>query len=183
MDPLLKVLLLDDAIGLGRLLGESPQLAARELDFSAAFTSCNGITPLHVCAEFNCLKCAKVLLEAGVDVNSRARLDANGIGGQTPIFHAVNSILNYCRPVMELLVNAGADLEFKLRGLLWGSGQSWETLVLDVTPMSYAQCGLYAQFHRSEQDTYSNLSYLYRRRYSTELPILNVPNQYLQPRK
>ena len=46
--------------------------------------------------------------------------------------------------------------------------------VLDVTPISYAQCGLYAQFHRRERDVYDNLAYLYRRRHGRELPVQNV---------
>jgi hypothetical protein len=54
-----------------------------------------------------------------------------------------------------------------------------ETAVFDVTPISYAQCGLYAQFHRREQDVYRNLAYLYKRRYGSELLVRNVPNKYL----
>jgi hypothetical protein len=42
-------------------------------------------------------------------------MDGDGFGGQTPIFHAVNSILNYCRPALELLVDAGANLDVRLK--------------------------------------------------------------------
>ena len=52
--------------------------------------------------------------------------------------------------------------------------------MFDVTPISYAQCGLYAQFHRREQDIYSTIEQLYRRRYGTAPPIRNVPNRYLR---
>jgi hypothetical protein len=52
-------------------------------------------------------------------------------------------------------------------------------VVYDVTPISYAQCGLYRQFHRREEDVYSNIQYLYRKCYQKEPPIRNVPNQYL----
>jgi len=151
------------------------------LDFRSAFTSCCSITPLHICAEFNCVRSAEALLEAGAELDAPAGIDSDGFGGQTPVFHAVNSIVNYCRPVMEILVDSGADLDLRLKGIVWGAGQPWETLVLDITPISYAQCGLYAQFHRSEQDTYSNIGYLYRRRYAAELRLRNVPNKYLQP--
>ena len=51
----------------------------------------------------------------------------------------------------------------------------------DVTPISFAQCGLYAQFHRREQDVYDNLAYLYQARYGTELKTRNVPNRYVAP--
>lgn len=56
---------------------------------------------------------------------------------------------------------------------------SWETILYDVTPVSYTQCGLYRQFHRREEDVYSNLQYLYRRIYGTEMTFTNVPNKYL----
>jgi hypothetical protein len=138
---------------------------------------------LHLCSEFNSVTCAQVLLKAVANVNAVADIDADGFGGQTPIFHAVNSIFNYCRPMLELLVSAGADLDVRLKGLLWGPGADWETLLLDVTPISYAQCGLYAQFHRREQDVYSNLSYLYQKRSGSALPVRNVPNKYLAPKR
>ena len=155
----------------------------RRLRVPCAFTSCEGVTALHICAEFNCVRCARVLLNAGVDVNAPADIDGDGHGGQTPMFHAVNSIFNYCRPMLEVLVEAGADLDVRLKGLVWGRGTDWETTILDVTPISYAQCGLYAQFHRREQDVYSNLAHLYRRRHGTELRVRNVPNKYLAPKR
>jgi hypothetical protein len=80
---------------------------------------------------------------------------------------------------MELLVEAGADLDVRLKGLVWGAGFEWETVVFDITPISYAQCGLYAQFHRRDEDVYSNIAYLYKSRYGSELPVRNVPNKYL----
>jgi hypothetical protein len=91
----------------------------------------------------------------------------------------VNSIFNYCRPVMELLVEAGADLDSRVVALLWGESMTWETVVYDVTPISYAQCGLYRQFHRQEEHVYSNIEYLFNKRYGTSAPIRNVPNRYL----
>ena len=182
-DPVFEALLLDDETALGQLLLIDGQAAVnRRLHVPCAFTSLDGVTPLHVCAEFNSVRCARVLLDAGADVNAPAELDADGFGGQTPIFHSVNNISNYCRPMLELLVEAGADLEVRLKGLSWGSEADWETLILDVTPISYAQCGLYAQFHRREQDVYANLGYLYKRRHGTDLPTRNVPNRYLVPR-
>jgi hypothetical protein len=80
---------------------------------------------------------------------------------------------------MELLGEAGADLEIRVKALLWGESMSWETIIYDVSPISYAQCGLYKQFHRAEEHTYSNLRYLYRKLHGSDAPIRNVPNQYL----
>jgi len=83
--------------------------------------------------------------------------------------------------MMELLVDAGAGLDIRVAGLVWGDTMPWETLVFDVTPISYAQCGLYRQFHRREADIYSNIAYLYKKRYGTEPEVRNVPNKYLFP--
>jgi len=178
-DPLLESILLDDDAALCKLLGQSNAFLRRKLSLLCTFSSCRGVSPLHICAEFNSTRCARVLLENGVDVNARADQDANGLGGHTPIFHAVNSIFNYSRPMMEILVDAGADLDIRVRSLLWGESMSWETVVHDITPISYAQCGLYRQFHHREDDVYSNIDSLYRKRYGKESPRRNVPNKYL----
>lgn len=178
-DPLLRSVLLEDADALREWLRANPQERDRRLSFSAAYTCCRGVRALHVCAEFNSIQCARVLIEAGADVNARAGMDAQGLGGQTPIFHSVNSNHNYCRPMLELLVESGADLVVRLKGLVWGEAMDWETVLFDVTVFSYAQCGLYKQFHRDERDIYSNLALMYERRYRAAAPVRNVPNKYL----
>ena len=178
-DSLLQAILLDDDAALRRVLAASRENLQRKLNPLCAFTSCRSVSALHICAEFNSIRCARVLLGAGADVNARADPDAEGLGGQTPIFHAVNSIFNYCRPMMEILVDAGADLTIRVPALLWGESKDWESVVYDVTPISYAQCGLYRQFHRREEDVYSNIEYLYRKRYGMNPPLRNVPNKYL----
>jgi hypothetical protein len=178
-DPVLEAILLDNHVRLRELLSPASAILDKKLSPLCAFTSCRGVSPLHICAEFNSIRCARVLLENGADVNARADQDAEGIGGHTPIFHAVNSIFNYCRPVMEMLSDAGADLGIQVKALLWGETMSWETVVFDVSLISYAQCGLYQQFHRREEHIYSNIEYLYRNRYNSKAPIRNVPNKYL----
>ena len=55
---------------------------------------------------------------------------------------------------------------------------SWETVLYDVTPVSYAQCGLYRQFHRREEDVYSNLGSLYRWSYGTETTLETCTNTW-----
>jgi hypothetical protein len=178
-DPLLQAILLDDDAGLRGLLAGSGETLQRKLSPLCAFTSCRGVSALLICAEFNSARCARVLLEAGADVNARADLGADGLGGQTPVYHAVNSIFNYCRPTMEILVDAGADLDIRVTSLLWGESMSWETVLYDVAPISYAQCGLYRQFHRREEHIYGNIGYLYHKRYQKETELRNVPNRYL----
>ncbi len=179
-DPLLEAILLDDDTRLGELLQQEPQNRGTRFHLECAYTSLDGVSPLHVCAEYNSVKCARALLQAGADVNARAEFAGEELGGQTAVFHAVNSNGNYCRPVMELLVDAGADLGLQLKGLVWGKGFAWETTILDVTPISYAQCGLYFQFHRNEENVYANIAYLWRKKYGSEMKVRNVPNKYLQ---
>ncbi len=174
-DPLLEAVLLDDDAALERI-----EDVSRKSSPLCAYTCCDGVTALHICAEFNSIRCAKALIARGADVNARADVDAHGLGGQTALFHAVNSNLNYCRPVMELLVDAGADLDLRLKGLVWGKTMPWETVLFDVTVFSYAQCGLYRQFHRREEDIYSNLTLMHRKRYGADAPFRNVPNEYLK---
>jgi ankyrin repeat protein len=178
-DPLLRAVLLDDAAAVRELVARSSESLTKKLNLLGAFTSCRGVSALHVCAEFNSVRCARVLLESGADVNAQADQDSEGLGGHTPIFHAVNNIFNYCRPTMEILADAGADLNVRVKALVWGESMTWETLVFDVTPISYAQCGLYRQFHRREEHVYDNIEYLYRKRYGTTPPLRNVPNRYL----
>src|SRR5262249_34953290 len=113
------------------------------------------------------------------NVNARSLVDQDGLGGQTPIFHAVNSIFDYCRPMMEMLVSAGASIDVSVPMLLWGETMPWETIVFDVTPVSYAQCGLCRQFHRGERDVYDNIAVLVRARNGSAPSERNVPNMYL----
>jgi hypothetical protein len=63
--------------------------------------------------------------------------------------------------------------------LLWGDAMPWETIVFDATPISYAQCGLFRQFHREERDVYNNIAFLMRARSGSVPPERNVPNKYL----
>jgi len=178
-DPLLQALLLDDASSLETQIAKSPSVLGRRLSPLTAFTCCRNVTALHICAEFNSTQCGKLLIEAGADVNARSLVGPDGLGGQTPIFHAVNSIFNYCRPMMEMLVSAGASLDVNVPMLLWGETMPWETIVFDVTPVSYAQCGLFRQVHRDERDVYDNIAFLVRARNGSAPPERNVPNKYL----
>ena len=176
-DPILKAILLDDAVTLRRLL--KPIDLKRKHSMECTFTSLKGVTALHICAEYNSVRCAAVLVKAGANVNARATMDADGLGGHTPLFHTLNQHKNFCRPMMELLIKAGAKLDVRLKGLVWGGGFEWETVLFDVTPISYTQCGLIKQFQRDETDIYSNINYLYKKLNGKKAPIRNVPNKYL----
>ena len=56
------------------------------------------------------VEAAQLLLERGADVNARAEIDEDGVGGQTPLFHAVSQFFEFGLPMTELLVMHGANL-------------------------------------------------------------------------
>jgi ankyrin repeat protein len=74
-----------------------------------------GATLLHVAAEYGFFDAARLLLDRGADVNARADIDANNIGGQTPIFHALTHFKRANPEVAQLLIDRGADLNLRAR--------------------------------------------------------------------
>jgi ankyrin repeat protein len=94
-----------------------------------------GATLLHVAAEYGLPGAATLLLDRGADVNARAPVDEAGIGGQTPIFHAVTQYSNWGLPVARLLLERGADVSVrvKLPGHYQRAGE-----VVKCTPLGYA---------------------------------------------
>jgi hypothetical protein len=74
-----------------------------------------GATLLHVAAEFGQPVVAQQLLDAGADADQTALIDANGIGGQTPIFHAATQGGDNGITVVRLLLERGADLSVRCR--------------------------------------------------------------------
>jgi len=118
-----------------------PQLVHRqfpELDFGstgARTLKLQGATLLHVAAEYGNVEAAKLLLERGADVNARADVNEAGVGGQTPIFHAVTQFFNWGLPVAQLLLERGADLS--VRAKVPGHYERPEEVV-ECTPLGYA---------------------------------------------
>jgi ankyrin repeat protein len=94
-----------------------------------------GATLLHVAAEYGELEAARLLLERGADVNARADVAADGLGGQTPIFHAVTQYGGHGLEVATLLVARGADLTVRCHI----PGRYEDPTATDVvTPLGYA---------------------------------------------
>lgn len=126
---------------LAEQLDADPDLVNRrfpELDCGQTgnrFLLLQGATLLHVAAEYGNLEAARLLLDRGAQVNARAMVDENGIGGQTPIFHAVTQFDDWGLPVAQLLVERGADLSLrvKLPGAYERPGE-----VVKGTPLGYA---------------------------------------------
>lgn len=109
-----------------------------ELDFGSTGARrlvLHGATLLHVAAEFGRLAGAQLLLDRGADVNGAAALDEHGIGGQTPIFHAVTQFNDYGIAAAKLLIERGADLSVRVR--LPGHYERPDEVV-ECTPLGYA---------------------------------------------
>jgi ankyrin repeat protein len=182
-DPRIGPVLLNDGDGLSRALRDDPSLLGHRASMVSAFTPLVGASLLHVAAEFGNLQAARMLLDMGADVNATAGVDEHGLNGHTPLFHTVNSNGNRSAPIMRLLLDAGARVDVRLAGIVWGKGMEWETTLFDVTPISYAQFGLLPQVHRSERDIYENIRVLLDAAGRHAPPLSNVPNRYLHSRR
>jgi Ankyrin repeats (many copies)/Ankyrin repeat len=131
----------------GRLDDLAEQLAAEpallhqrfpELDCGTSggrMLTLRGATLLHVAAEYGSVEAARLLLNSGADVNARATIDEDGVGGQTAIFHAATQFGDAGLPVAQLLLDRGADLAVraKLPGDYERPGE-----VVECTPLGYA---------------------------------------------
>jgi hypothetical protein len=123
-------------------LEADPSLVHRrfaDLDFGNSGTrrlQLQGGTLLHVTAEFGNVKAAQLLLAHGADVNARADVDGDGVGGQTPIFHAVTQFGDYGLDMTRYLVESGADLSVRTK--LPGHYERPDEFV-ECTPMGYAR--------------------------------------------
>jgi ankyrin repeat protein len=126
---------------LAERLDEDSELLNRrfsELDFgstAARRLQLRGTTLVHVAAEYGNVAAAKLLLDRGADVNARANIDKNGVGGQTPIFHAATQNGDCGLPMMGLLLERGADLTVRVK--LPGHYERPDEVV-DCTPLEYS---------------------------------------------
>lgn len=178
-DKILLSVLLDDFETLDILLAMNKSALLKKYSFDCAFTPLFEVSLLHICAEYNHLASAKILVKHGADIDSKAGFDENGFGGHTPIFHTVNQNANKCMDVLKYLVSLKADLNYTVLGLIWGKGYDWETFVPAVNPISYAMMGLLRQFQRTEEQIYEVVSILLKANYDLDYYPKNIPNKYL----
>lgn len=178
-DKVLLAVLLDDATSLDRLLTANKELLLKKYSLDCTFTPLYEASLLHICAEYNLPSCAEILVKHGADVNTKAGIDGNGFGGQTPVFHTVNQHANACIEMMKYLVSQKADLSLTVPGLIWGKGYEWETFIPSVNPISYAMMGLLRQFQRTERQIYEVVSELLKVNYGIDYYPSNIPNKYL----
>jgi len=109
-----------------------------------------GATLLHVAAEFGQAEIARWLLDTGADVNAPALIDSDGLGGQTPIFHAATQNGNLGIDVVRLLLSRGADLNVHCR--LPGHYENPEEKIFEGTVLEYA-----SRFPGTENQTVEEL--------------------------
>jgi hypothetical protein len=169
--------LLDDSDTLEKII--SRPVLEKRYTIRCAYTPMNKVSLLHICAEFNHLHCAEVLVKHGMEVNVKAGIDEDGFGGQTPIFHTVNQNGNQSIDMLKFLVQHSADLLLTVPGLIWGKGYEWETLIPAVNPVSYSMMGLLPQMHRDEKTIAETVSFLLNIAYGIDYTPKNVPNRYL----
>ena len=179
-DKILLSVLLDDAPALDLLVKKDPEAIRRKFSLRCAYTPLYEANLLHICAEFNHVSCAEVLVRCGADINAKAGIDKNGFGGQTPIFHSVNQNQNRSADMLNYLVSQSANLDTTVKGLVWGKGYEWETLIPAVNPISYAMMGLLPQMHRNEIVISKTVSLLLKAAYGIDYSFPNVPCSYLK---
>ncbi len=177
--PAVLAVLLDDAVTLQSLISAEPGLVSRRFDLRCAYTPLMQSTLLHICAEFNHVNCARVLVQLGAAINAMAGCDQDGCGGQTPIFHTVNQNQNRSLEMLDFLLENKADLGHSVQALVWGQGYPWETLIPAVNPISYAMMGLLPQMHRDPATIAMVVQRLLQVQFGKHIPIRNVPNAYL----
>jgi len=178
-DTVLLAVLLDDASWLNNKLNNNKQALQKKYTYQCAFTPLYEVSLLHICAEYNHVACAKILVQHGADINAKAGIDESGFGGHTPIFHTVNQNENKCIDVLKYLLSQSADLTLTVKGLIWGKGYEWETFIPSVNPISYAMMGLLRQFQRTEKQIYEVVALLQKAKYGTVYYPPNIPNKYL----
>ena len=172
--------LLNDTAMLEEEIKKDPGIPSKRISFRAAYTPLQDATLLHVCAEFNLVACAEVLVKHGADVNAAAGTDEHEFGAQTPIFHTVNQNNHQSAGMMHFLLAHGAKLNVTVKGIIWGTGgYPWETFIPSVNPISYAMMGLLPQMHRSEQTINEVVSLLIKHQYNINYSVTNIPNKYL----
>lgn len=164
---------------LEKQLKENPKDIEKEINLNCAYTPLTKVSLLHVCAEFNHLESAKVLVNYGIDIDCKSGIDKNGFGGQTPIFHTVNQNNNNSAEMMDFLLAKNSNLNYSVKGIIWGQNFPWETFIPSVNPISYAMFGLLPQMHRNEKTISDIVTKLIKHEYGIDYRPSNVPNKYL----
>ncbi len=178
-DPALLAVLSDDVLLLEEEIRKDSGTVFKLRTLRCAYTPLTETTLLHICAEFNHVSCARILINHGADINAIAGFDKDGFGGQTPIFHTVNQNGHQSKEMLHFLLSHNADLAITVKGIIWGKNYEWETLIPSVNPVSYTMMGLLPQMHRDEGVINAVVSLLMKYKYGIDYTPQNIPNKYL----
>ncbi len=179
----LLAVLANNPVELEKCLADNPGIIDEKITLNCAYTPLTNVSLLHVCAEFNHLESAQVLVNYGLHVDCKAGIDKKGFGGQTPIFHTVNQNNNNSADMMDYLLSENADLGYTIQGIIWGEYFPWETFIPAVNPISYAMMGLLPQMHRNEKTIFDTITKLMRHKHGIDFRPDNIPNKYLNEKK
>jgi ankyrin repeat protein len=107
-------------------------------------TPLDGVTLLHMAVDFDEDEIVRWLLDRGADPNATALVDAEGFGGQTPIFHTVVTLGRKDDTLACVLLDARANPRVRatLRKQLRDMGDPGKEQMRefhDVTPVEYAR--------------------------------------------
>jgi hypothetical protein len=125
-----------DVQGLSELIDRDPELVHRTFpEMPYGNISLRGATLLHCAVELGEKECIALLLTRGADVNAPAEI-IGGVGGQTPIFHALAPARDQSFPVLQFLVEqTHRQIDASIRGTLHRHG---EILPGPMNPLEFA---------------------------------------------
>ncbi len=125
-----------DARQLGDLLEGDPGLLTRRFpDMPYGNIELRGATLLHCAVEFGEIECLDELFRRQADINLTAEV-IDGIGGQTPIFHAINTNADSNFHLLEYLIDrVGPWIDMSVRATWRSFGKS---VIQPMTPLEYA---------------------------------------------
>lgn len=105
------------------------------------WTPIDGTTLLHLAIDFSEREIFDLLLARGADVNARARVNAEGFGGHTPLFNAVVSHGANAGAMARVLVERGASINTRasLRKFLDWCETPRRHEARDVTPAEWGR--------------------------------------------
>ena len=127
-----------DAGVLSQMIDEYPSLVHERFDdLPYGNIRLRGGTLLHLAVDYGELECIEVLLKKGAQVNAVAK-QIDGVGGQTPIFHAIASPVpdGNIAALEFLLDKAGRWIDLSMKATFERFGQKQTT---PITAIEFAQ--------------------------------------------
>lgn len=121
---------------LGGLLDADPALVFRRFaSMPYGNMRLKGATLLHCAVEFGEIECLEELVKRHADINAKADV-IDGLGGQTPVFHAVNTNCDTNFSILEDLVKRfGSEIDMTVRAT-WNSYGDPQRV--PMTPLEYS---------------------------------------------